>query len=1174
MKNLLYQLAIVFSCLGLVSCVNEIADPEEMIKDDVTSDIITITAAANGGSVDTKNVINDDLKVSWEGGDEISVFYGNVVTGSRFTTFSSGEVAEFTGSINTIVGGGEGMTDDTYLWGVYPYSESTKYDGKYITLTLPHEQRAKAGSFASGLFPQIAKSQNFFMSFYNLCCCIRFKVSNPDIVKVTLFGNNGEELAGQALVSMDKYPVVEKIQKGSTKLVMDAPNKGYFEVDKYYYFVLYPTDFQNGLTIVYHKKDSQASYSNNNSFTLERNTCSDLDNADKDLKFMSTENLDVKGETLNVPWSYRYHDGGSDHRLHPHSLNNGKAVVLNVDTEVDLTKMDIIDPWGNQLPLADGCILEATATNNVGESILENNRKIIGPADIRATSANTISFSPHGLTYSTCEVNYKYRFTLVDQETGAKYSAGFNVELGPKPYGKPIHLGNFATEGSLSRDVKINSAHIFDAVLQTDKDFYSDIIPGPEALDNYEIWNNGWEEVENRSMRPDITYLERPRYEPVFDKEGVLTNYRPVCSIWVTNPGTYEGYYWFCHAFSFYGITYEFNANINLVKPTFNLSINSERVDENNELTLTGNGQLPSYKDGVFTDYVKGNVLTTDLRSLVNVDGVRYDNCEEVDIVYELKSIITDQMGNPNEIDGVFFAHRTPAYYRTVENNTLYLKQQENIMDWWGNIQPDGSRPDNITIRYKLVSSADEKIVFDSEEIRINAVSPDITLSSKNKTITSEFGIGETAKANVAKALQIKTGDKIMYNAKAKSFDDLFDFTYADENSNIVTLEGGYNIYDIHFDVDPANVKMKLESSGTIVNLPCSFDQNTGDFYLEFNNANIVDNIIATIPVNMTYAFQGDDVQTAYVTVKFERVEESEIFSPELGQWSYDSPDFWGNVRTILYLYDNCGIVRSIEDEYINNQGISEEVLRGWGWNGEWGEIATRIKDFSITPRTSTSGAITGTYVISSPWGGEYEEPFEIQYSNCTGNSMDIICEELCIGKWDDSNTLQPVTATKLEEKVMIVELNPNIPTSGQWAIFTESGEDTGWLLDLGVDNNGAAIAQSFESQGISEEELVEYFGWNGEWGYKILEFTEYRVEPETKTSGTIYLTASGRDLWDEPIEEIIEIHYTNSMYAQTMNISSDWFGFDNFQAILYGNKEYPLELMTINNGMEPLGVR
>jgi len=1100
MKNLLYQLAIVFSCLGLVSCVNEIADPEEMIKDDVTSDIITITAAANGGSVDTKNVINDDLKVSWEGGDEISVFYGNVVTGSRFTTFSSGEVAEFTGSINTIVGGGEGMTDNTYLWGVYPYSESTKYDGKYITLTLPHEQKARAGSFASGLFPQIAKSQNFFMSFYNLCCCIRFKVSNPDIVKVTLFGNNGEELAGQALVSMDKYPVVEKIQKGSTKLVMDAPNKGYFEVDKYYYFVLYPTDFQNGLTIVYHKKDSQASYSNNYSFTLERNTCSDLDNADKDLKFMSTENLDVKGETLNVPWSYRYHDGGSDHRLHPHSLNNGKAVVLNVDTEVDLTKMDIIDPWGNQLPLADGCILEATATNNVGESILENNKIIIGPADIRATSANTISFSPYGLTYSTCEANYKYRFTLVDPETGAKYSAGFNVELGPKPYGKPIHLGDFVTEGSLSRDVKINSAHIFDAVLQTDKDFYSDIIPGPEALDNYEIWNNGWEEVENRSMRPDITYLERPRYEPGFDKEGVLTNYRPVCSIWVTNPGTYEGSYWFSHAFSFYGITYEFNANIKLVKPSFKLSINSEMVDENNELTLSGNGQLPSYKDGVFTDSADGNVLFTDLRSLVNVDGVRYDNCEEVDIIYELKKTI-DPTGKPNEIYGVFFAHRTPAYYRTVENNTLYLKQQENIMDWWGKIQPDGSRPDNITILYKLVSSADEKIVFDSEEIRINAVSPDITLSSKNKTITAEYGIGETAKANVTKALQIKTGDKIMYNAKATSFDDLFDFTYADENSNIVTLEGGYNIYDILFDVDPANVKMKLESSGTIVNLPCSFDQNTGDFYLEFNNANIVDNIIATIPVNMTYAFQGDDVQTAYVTVKFERVEESEIFSPESGQWVYDD----GSVRNVLDLgkaYEGAFLTAmSIEDVYAGYEEIPEFDLSEM-FDGEWGQISMKLESYSVEPVTSTSGVIRCSGVVSN-WMGEEEVSYVIEYSNCTGDSMDIISYDLGIGKFDSNYELVPITAYRSGEYLSVSYPKPQ---KGQW-YFTapDLAGDMQLVLDMGISEPGKAlVAVSLEGYGVPEDEIQSVYG--GAWGISMIVFDSYQIEPDSMYSGTIYL--------------------------------------------------------------------
>ena len=95
-------------------------------------------------------------------------------------------------------------------------------------------------------------------------------VSNPDIVKVTLKGNNGEKIAGKAKITMDGRPVVSEMLDGATELTMYAPDGGYFETGKYYYFVLYPTEFSKGLTITYHKEDSQASYSVNKSVATTR----------------------------------------------------------------------------------------------------------------------------------------------------------------------------------------------------------------------------------------------------------------------------------------------------------------------------------------------------------------------------------------------------------------------------------------------------------------------------------------------------------------------------------------------------------------------------------------------------------------------------------------------------------------------------------------------------------------------------------------------------------------------------------------------------------------------------------------------------------------------------------------------------------------------------------------
>lgn len=1170
MRNYLSLLLTAIVSVMFFSSCEESIIPEP----DNRMNLTTITASTNSDGADTKTINDETGKISWTAGDQINVFFG-AGKGSKFTTTNSGEVAKFTGSIDVVTGGGENLTDDTYLWGVYPYNESNTCDGKNITLTLPFVQQAKAGAFADDLFPQIAKSQNFYMSFYNLCCCIRFKVTSPDIVKVTLFGNNGEELAGKAVVSMDQYPVAEEIINGSTKLMMEAPDKGYFEPDKYYYFVIFPTEFTKGLTIVYHKKDAQASYSNNNSFKLERSTFSSINNKDENLDFKSTETLDIKVADLKAPWSYKTYNG-IEHIYHPNVFTDEEDLILTVDTDVDLTKLMYEDEEGNIDSMEHGINFISYATDNTGALILDKefNKKMYGNIDLRITGPNTIALSHAFLEYTDIYTNYKFRFTLVNPETGKYYNAGFNVELGPKPADKLIDLGHLITEGSLSRDIILH-VEPTSQVLQIDGDYYSDIIPNPENLQEYlDIFTHGWRQ-ENNISRPEGIELLQPGYNAVRDQTGNIIGWHDTGRIVIHSPQAYETAYSLQHTYSFYGINYTFVGMIKLIKPNFNIRTNPMFVNDQNHVVLEGKGKLPSFENGEMIDPEEYHVRTN-LRDMVIVDGLNLNNYSEVEIIYELKDIIIDPFGQQHPLDHIHFMPVKPAYYmKTDDTGKPYLVNEPNDMDWFGFEQPYyGHRPNNISIEYKLVSRQNHNFVFGSQTIGFSTPGNLVKFQARKDMFTAKFIEGDNPRVNIASALDIFdiNASKAIYNRKATSLYDLFDY----RDGNGITHGNAYNIYDIRFKVQESKVKMYLESSNTDISgqIGCSFDEYSGDFTLEMNNASLTDNIIVEIPVNMTYAFQGDAVNTTTIKVKFEREEKSEVIIPEPGQWSFESPDFWGDVRTILYLFDNCGIVRSIEDEYINNLGISEDTLREWGWNGEWGEIVTRIKDFSVTPHTSTSGVITGICVISTPWWGESEESFEIQYSNCTGNSMDIMCEKLCIGKRDDSNTLQPVTATKLEEKVMTVELNPNKPASGQWAIFTESGDDTGLLLDLGVDSNGAAIAQSFESQGLSEEELVEFFGWNGEWGNKILEFTEYRVDPETKTSGTIYLTASGNDLWDEPTEEIIEIHYTNSINAQTMNISSDWFGFDNYQALLYGNKEQPLELMTINNGMEPLGVR
>ena len=296
MKKLVVAIAGVCTAMVFSSCENlnedfGIAGAEEVIID----------ASVAEQPVDTKSAIDefgsDKVTYKWLAGDAISVFFGDS-EGSIFVTDVTASKAKFKGTIGAVMGGGDDLTDETSLWGVYPYDKNTTCDGSSITLTLPHEQDAAEDTFADDLFPSIARSTNFTMAFYPVCGSIRFKVSDPEIIKVTLSGNNCEDLAGKATVSMPLggAPVVDVVSEGQKELVMKAPDGGCFDTSKYYYFVMYPTEFTKGLTITYYKEDEKASYVLNSTVKVRRNRFTSATNKDAGLNFTGTQGGEIGGD--------------------------------------------------------------------------------------------------------------------------------------------------------------------------------------------------------------------------------------------------------------------------------------------------------------------------------------------------------------------------------------------------------------------------------------------------------------------------------------------------------------------------------------------------------------------------------------------------------------------------------------------------------------------------------------------------------------------------------------------------------------------------------------------------------------------------------------------------------------------------------------------------------------
>lgn len=274
---LLLPVFILFSCHSMV------LGPEEQPR--VPQQTVY---AYSEGTPAVKNAIdNETFEIAWTAGDAINVFFGTI-SSSKFETEESGPVAKFKGSIDVITGGGEGIDDDTSLWGVYPYNEANSCDGTSVTLTLPAVQRPAENTFAPGIWPTVARSRNFYMSFYNVCCCFRFTVYHDYIRKVTLSGNNNETIAGRARVSLVEEPKVEEIAFGEKTITMLAPDGECFKPGVNYYLVVYPTTFSSGMTLTYYTEDASASYVYSKAYTLGRSKSVRFSERDKDLTFSSS----------------------------------------------------------------------------------------------------------------------------------------------------------------------------------------------------------------------------------------------------------------------------------------------------------------------------------------------------------------------------------------------------------------------------------------------------------------------------------------------------------------------------------------------------------------------------------------------------------------------------------------------------------------------------------------------------------------------------------------------------------------------------------------------------------------------------------------------------------------------------------------------------------------------
>lgn len=197
----------------------------------------------------TRTVLENEGSVSWEAGDEISLFdpSGN---NNKFVTSVGGESVTFSGT--AVNAGGK-------YYALYPYDANANLSGPVFTTTLPVQQSARDGSFASMLNPSVAVADgaDSSLEFKNTCAVVKFSfevTASDEISKVVFSGNNGEPLAGS--LQIDAYsPSAAVLADGASS---EIELSGTLISGTDYYFVVGPCSLENGFTITFYNSEGKA----------------------------------------------------------------------------------------------------------------------------------------------------------------------------------------------------------------------------------------------------------------------------------------------------------------------------------------------------------------------------------------------------------------------------------------------------------------------------------------------------------------------------------------------------------------------------------------------------------------------------------------------------------------------------------------------------------------------------------------------------------------------------------------------------------------------------------------------------------------------------------------------------------------------------------------------------
>lgn len=244
----------MFVLWGALALLTAACSNEE--SQEVSFSPLVLTALQEG---ETTRTSLSGTEVHWSAGDNVAAFVSNVAHTSTATDIVSAKSARFTFS--------DLAADAVVQYAVYPAAAAAdRLAGDVVTVTVPTEQTAVAGSFAEGSAVAIAKGGSSTLGFKNVCGFLAFTINADGVQSVHIYAN--EKMTGTAEVNWNSGdPTVSAF---GTFAYTGVKLTGPFTKGATYYAAVFPGTY-TGLTLKLTHSDGYVStYTNSNPLTVSR----------------------------------------------------------------------------------------------------------------------------------------------------------------------------------------------------------------------------------------------------------------------------------------------------------------------------------------------------------------------------------------------------------------------------------------------------------------------------------------------------------------------------------------------------------------------------------------------------------------------------------------------------------------------------------------------------------------------------------------------------------------------------------------------------------------------------------------------------------------------------------------------------------------------------------------